>query len=163
MSPPADVGRRAVTSTRERLLAVACQSERTVLLGTVLLASAVSAATGFVLTQYYSVDVLSSSYVPEDCWLDWGMNIGRHCFSDYAMAVDAACGRIPGSPSLFLPWALPAGVVTRRRDGAAYVVRASCGWLGAPLLGLIGYLFALTIAVFRPRCGRPGARVVWSG
>ena len=45
------------------------QSERTLLLGTVLLASVVSAATGFVLTQYFSVDVLSSLlYPPDDCW-----------------------------------------------------------------------------------------------
>ena len=39
---------------------VAGQSERTILLGTILLASAVSAVTGFVLAQYYSVDALSS-------------------------------------------------------------------------------------------------------
>jgi hypothetical protein len=47
-------------AVRERLLAVAGQSERTLLVGTVLLVTAVSATTGFVLTQYYSVDALSS-------------------------------------------------------------------------------------------------------
>jgi hypothetical protein len=57
---PVEVLRGAVSATRERLLAVAGQSERTILLGTVLLMSAVSAMTGFVLAQYYSVDVFSS-------------------------------------------------------------------------------------------------------
>ena len=88
MNRPLEVLRGAVTAIREQLSAVTCQSERTLLLGTILLASAVSAATGYVLTQCYSVDVLSSlMFKPEDCWLDWGMNIGRHCFSDYAMVV----------------------------------------------------------------------------
>ena len=56
--PP--VPRGAVIAIRERLVAVTRQSERTVLLGTILLASAVSAVTGYVLTQCFSVDVLSS-------------------------------------------------------------------------------------------------------
>ena len=60
MNRPLEVLRGAVTAIRERLLAVTGQSERTVMLGTILLASAVSAATGYVLTQCYSVDVLSS-------------------------------------------------------------------------------------------------------
>ena len=105
MNRPLEVLRGAVTAIRERLLAVTCQSERTVMLGTILLASAVSAATGYVLTQCYSVDVLSSLvFIPEDCWLDWGMNIGRHCFSDYAMVVGAGDAAQPLGPyPMFLP------------------------------------------------------------
>ena len=70
------------------------------MLGIILLASAVSAATGYVLAQCYSVDVLSSLMnPPEDCWGNWGTNIGRHCFSDYAVVVDT--GMRPN------PWELP--------------------------------------------------------
>ena len=84
------------------------QSERTVMLGTILLLSAVSAATGYVLTQCFSVDVLSSLlYVPEDCWLDWGTNIGRHCFGDYAMVVGAGMRPNPWEPYAILPSGLP--------------------------------------------------------
>ena len=36
-------------------------------------------------------------------------------------------------------------------------------WLGAPRLGLIGYLLALTIAVVSPAVSAAGGHVVWSG
>ena len=61
MNRPLEALRGTVTAIRERPLAVICQSERTVMLGTVLLASAVSAATGYVLTQCYSVDMFPLS------------------------------------------------------------------------------------------------------
>ena len=68
MSRPVKVPWDAITAIRGQLLGLTRQSERTLLLDTVLLASAVSAITGFVLAQYYSVDVFSSLlYVPEDC------------------------------------------------------------------------------------------------
>jgi hypothetical protein len=80
---------RCDTGIQERLLTFTGKSERTVMLGAILLVSAVSAATAFVLTQYYSVDVLSSLPLPpEDCWLDWGTKIGRHCFGDYGMVLE---------------------------------------------------------------------------
>ena len=83
---PVGVMGSAVTAVRERFSAVAGQSERTLMLGTILVASTVSGAVGLVLTQYFSVDVLSSLlYISEDCWLDWGMQVGRHCFSDYTL------------------------------------------------------------------------------
>ena len=63
MNRPLEVLRGAVSAIQERFAAVAGQSERIILLGTVPLASTVSAATGFVLAQYYSVDVLSSLIV----------------------------------------------------------------------------------------------------
>ena len=154
MNRPLEVLRGAVTAIRERLLAVTCQSERTVMLGTILLASAVSAATAYVLTQCYSVDVLSSLVVvPEDCWLDWGTNIGRHCFSDYAMVVGHGMRPNPWEPyPMFLP-------PDSSRCGIGYPAAAMmpnllfglpAKWLGAPRLGLIGYLLALTIAVLSP-------------
>lgn len=153
MNRPLGVLRGAVSATRVRLLAVICQSERTVMLGTVLLASAVSVATGYVLTQCYSVDVLSSLLtIPQDCWLDWGMNIGRHCFSDYTMIVGAGMRPNPWEPYAFFP---PDYQPMRSQYPAAvmmpHLLFGLLGrWLGVPLLGLIGYLLALTIAVLAP-------------
>ena len=84
MKRPVEVLRAAASGVRSQLSAVASQSERALLLGTVLLVSAVSAVVAYVLTQYYSVDVLSSLVSnPEDCILNWDPHIGRHCFSDY--------------------------------------------------------------------------------
>jgi hypothetical protein len=154
MNRPLEVLRGAVTAIREQLLAVTSQSERTIMLGTILLASAVSAATGYVLTQCYSVDMLSSlMYKPEDCWRDWGMNIGRHCFSDHAMIVVAGMRPNPWEPyPMFAP-----GMNQPLRieyPAAAMMPHLLFGlpgeWLGAPRLGLIGYLLALTIAVLSP-------------
>jgi hypothetical protein len=144
-----DVARGAVTAIQKQALRISRQSERTLLLGTVLLVSAVSGATGFILVQYYSVDVLSSlTYVPEDCWLDWGLNIGRHCFADYAFPANATL--LPN------PWThtLPPGWSDNAYPAAGMVplmIFAHLGaWLGAPRLGLLGYLFALTLAVLSP-------------
>jgi hypothetical protein len=152
---PLEVLRGAVSSIRERFAAVASQSERTILLGTVLLASAVSVATGFVLAQYYSVDVLSSLlvFVPDDCYLDWPMKVGRHCFSDYSITVSIGMVPNPWEPyPLYLP---PDFTPTHFNYTAAgmvpHMIFGFVGkWLGAPRLGLFGYLLALTIAVFAP-------------
>src|SRR6516165_6856278 len=58
----------AISALRNQISAVANQSGHTLLLGTVLVVSAVSGVVGFVLTQYYSVDALSSLVSnPEDC------------------------------------------------------------------------------------------------
>ena len=152
MNRPLEVLRGAVTAIRERQLAVTRQSERTVMLGTILLASAVSAATGYVLTQCYSVDVLSSLlFIPEDCSGNWGMNIGRHCFSDYAMVVGAGMRPNPWVPYPMFPPNPPyrvAGPAATMMPHLLFGLPAK--WLGAPRLGLIGYLLALTIAVLSP-------------
>ena len=156
MNRPLELLRGAVTAIREQLLAIAGQSERTLLLGTILLTSAVSATTGFVLAQYYSIDVLSSLMAnpAEDCWLDWGAQIGRHCFGDYPWSVGVGMRPNPWEPySLFLPWNnyqadqndyVAAGMVPQLLFGLP------AKWLGTPRLGLIGYLLALTIAVLTP-------------
>jgi hypothetical protein len=143
MNRPLEVLRGAVTPIRERLLAVTSQSERTLTVGIILLASAVSAATGYVLTQCYAVDVLSSLlFFPQDCWLDWGINIGRHCFGDYAVIVDIGLRRPnPWESGMVYP---AAGIMPHLLFGLP------AEWLGAPRLGLIGYLLALTIAVVSP-------------
>jgi hypothetical protein len=130
------------------------QSERTVMLGTVLLASAVSAATGYLLTQCFSVDVLFSLLgAPQDCWLDWGMNIGRHCFSDYAMVVGVGTRPNPWEPyAMFLPPDYQPFLVGYPAAGMIphLLFGLPAKWLGAPRLGLVGYLLALTIAVLSP-------------
>jgi len=149
-----EVPRGAVIAIRERLSALACQSERTIMLGAILLASAVSAVTGYVLAQCFSVDVLSALlYVPEDCWLNWGTNIGRHCFGDYALVVDPGLRPNPWDP---YPLLLPPDFQPLRTQlpAAAMLPNLLFGlpakWLGAPRLGLICYLFALTTAVVSP-------------
>jgi hypothetical protein len=152
---PPEVLRGSVSAIRERLAAVAGQSERTILLGTVLLASAVSVVMGFVLARYYSVDVLSSVVisVPYDCYLDWGMKVGRHCFGDYALPV--SLGMVPNPweplPLYLFPDFKP---VHNNYPAAGMVPQMIFGvlgkWLGVPRLGLFGYLLVLTIAVFTP-------------
>ena len=155
MNRPVEVLWGAVTAIREQLLAVARQSERTLLLGTILLASAISAAMGFVLAQYYSIDVFSSLvFVPEDCWLDWGAQIGRHCFGDYETTVGQGIRPNPWEPyPMSLPWGNYQPDVNQY-PAAALVPHLLFGlpaqWLGAPRLGLIGYLLVLTLAVLTP-------------
>jgi hypothetical protein len=154
---PVEVLTGAVTATREQLLAVARQSERTLLLGTVLLVSAVSAVTGYVLAQCYHVDVLTFFInSAEDCWFDWHtkMGIGRHCFSDYYVVVYAGMRPNPWEPfRLVGPWQNPmpggnpypaAGMLPHLLFGLPAEL------LHTPRLGLLGYLLALTIAVLTP-------------
>ena len=152
MNRPRGVRHGAISAARERLLAVTCQSERTLMLGTILLVSVVSMATGYILTQCYGVDVLTSFlFPPEDCWGDWGMNIGRHCFSDYGTVVKVQMRPNPWEPYPLLP---PSPPVLMPYPAAALLPHLLFGlpatWLGAPRLGLIGYMGALTIAVLSP-------------
>ncbi len=132
-----------VSAVRDRVSVVAGQTERTIMLGTILIASAVSGAVCFVLTQYYSVDVISSlAWLPADCFPNWGMKFGRHCFNDYGMF--ALVGVLPN------PWepyrtTYPAGGLV-----PLMIFAGPAAWLHAPRLGLFGYLLALTIAVFSP-------------
>jgi hypothetical protein len=157
---PLGMLRGAVSPIRERFAAVAGQSERTILLGTILLASTVSLATGFVLWQYCLVDVPTSLivFLPDDCYLDWPTKVGRHCFSDYSITVNIGMVPNPWEPyPLYLP---PHFEPTHFNYTAAgmvpHVIFGFLGkWLGAPRLGLFGYLLVLTIAVFAP--------AVWAG
>lgn len=154
MNRPAGFLRNPVTATRQRCAGIAGQSERSILLGTILLLSVVSVAMGYVLAQCFSVDMLSTFLgPPEDCWLDWHMSIGRHCFSDYSMVVSAGLQPDPYSYEV----SLPIGNYQPLAIGgpaAAMLPHLLFGlpahWLGMPLLGLIGYLLALTIGVLSP-------------
>jgi Glycosyltransferase family 87 len=153
---PVEVPRRAVAAVRERLAPAARQSERTLLLGTILLLSAVSAATVFVLTQYYSIDALSSLvYLPQDCFLDWGMQVGRHCFSDYPVIVSVGMRPNPWGSSLpiFLSsYNYQSAPINYLASGMVphLLFGAPAQWLGAPQLGLFGYLLVLAMAVLAP-------------
>ncbi len=154
MKRPIEVLRGAVSGVRDQISAVANQSERTLLLGTVLLVSVVSAVVGYVLTQYYSVDVLSSLVsTPDDCIINWDSHIGRHCFGDYQLPLSWGMRPNPWAPyPLFWPPDFrPAG---SNYPAAAMVPQMIFGllgkWLSAPQLGLLGYLLALTIAVLTP-------------
>jgi hypothetical protein len=149
---PLEVLWGAVLAIREQFTGVAGQSERTILLGTVLLASAVSLVTGFVLTQYYAADVPTSlSYFPYDCLPDWGVKVGRHCFGDYVLPMTVGMRPNPWEPYPIPPDFKP---YQNNYPAAAMVPQVIFGflgkWLGAPRLGLLGYLLVLTIAVFTP-------------
>lgn len=146
--------RALVTVTRQRYAAIAGQSERNILLGTILLLSVVSLAMGYVLAQCFSVDMLSTFLgPPEDCWLDWHMSVGRHCFSDYSMVANAGLQPNPYSYEV----SLPIGSYQPLAIGgpaAAMLPHLLFGlpahWLGMPRLGLIGYLVALIMGVLSP-------------
>jgi hypothetical protein len=152
---PVEVLRSAVSRVRDQISAVANQSERTLLLGAVLLVSAVSGVVGYVLTQYYSVDVLSSLVSqPEDCIIDWGTHLGRHCFSDYQLPLTWGMRHNPWEPyPMRVPW-MDYQSAQNNYPAAAMVPQMMFGllgkWLHAPQLGLLGYLLALTIAVLTP-------------
>lgn len=138
---------------RNRLAVVTTQSERTIMLGTILLGSAISAGAGYLLARCYGVDILSSLLLspPEDCWGNWDMHIGQHCFGDYAMVADAGMRPNPWAPYALIP---PRSPVRLPYPAAGWlpplVFALPAKWLGTPTLGLLGYLLALTVAVFTP-------------
>jgi hypothetical protein len=152
---PVEVLRGAVSGVRDQISAVANQSERTLLLETVLLVSAISAVVGYVLTQYYAVDVITSLVAnPEDCILNWGPHIGNHCFGDYQLPLSFGMRPDPWAPyPMFVPW-LNNQLAENNYPAAAMLPPLTFGllakWLGAPQLGLLGYLLALTVAVLTP-------------
>lgn len=154
MRRPIEVLHGGVSAVRQGFASVSGTSERTLLLGTVLVASAVSAMTAFVLTQYYGIDVLSSLlHEPYDCMADWPTRTGRHCFSDYAMPVGIGMRPNPWDPYpvFFPPDFKP---VLNNYTAAAMLPQMFFGvlgsWLGAPKLGLVGYEIVLAIAVLSP-------------
>ena len=156
MNRPLGTLRGAVSAIREGLLVLRRQSERSLLLGTILLASAVSVAVGFVLAQYFSIDMLTSvlAYPAYDCWLDWGTQIGRHCFSDYSLIVGLGMRPNPWEPYPVFLSSNDYHPFVIEYPAAAMVPQLVFGlpayWLGVPRLGLIGYLLALTVAVLTP-------------
>jgi hypothetical protein len=113
------------------------------MLGTILMASAISGALCFVLIQYFSVDAFSSlAWLPDDCFPNWGMRVGRHCFNDYG--IFALVGVLPN------PWE-PYGTTYPAGGLIPIMIFASpAAWLHTPRLGLFGYMLTLTIAVFAP-------------
>jgi hypothetical protein len=151
---PIEMLEGAASALRNQISAVTKQSERKLLLRTVVLVSGLSAAVAYVLTQYYSVDVLSSLVSnPEDCIMNWGSRIGRHCFSDYNLPVSWGMQPNPWAPyPLFWP---PDYQPAHPNYPAAAMVpqlifALLATWLKAPQLGLLSYLLALTVAVLTP-------------
>lgn len=154
MKRPAQVLRQTKTAVTQRISTVAGQSERNVLLCTVLIATAVSAVIGLFLTQYFAIDAVSSLvFVPDDCYLDWGVKVGRHCFSDYSMPLSFGMRPNPWEP---YPVPTPAGVTYGYNNYAAagMLPLMIFGVLGkalaAPQLALVGYTVVLSIAVLTP-------------
>lgn len=154
MDRPFEQPRGTFSAIHKRISATTEQSERTLLLATILLVSMVSAAMGYILTQCFAVDVISSHLaVPADCDTVWSLQVGRHCFSDYAVIVEYGARANPWAPHLLVYWS-PDQLSMNQYPAAAMMPHLLFGlpakWLGAPLLGLIGYLLALTIAVLSP-------------
>lgn len=155
MSRILDVAGGAVSAGQHRIAVLTGQSERNILIGTVLVASMISLAIGFVLAEYYSIDVFSSLivFLPADCYIDWPTRIGRHCFSDYSITANIGMVPNPWDPyPLYLP---PDFKPTRFNYTAAgmapHVMFGLLGkWLGAPRFGLFTYLLALAASVFTP-------------
>jgi Glycosyltransferase family 87 len=152
-----ELPRTVAVAIQQQFWAVAHQTERTLLLGTILLGTAVSGAIGFVLTQYYSVDV-TTSLIGEarDCGPESRMRIGVHCFSDYPVTETVAMRPNPWDP-IWQPLGIggPAYQPLRIEYPAAgmvpHLLLGSLGkWFDAPELGLVITLAALTIAVFAP-------------
>ncbi|UXA04247.1 DUF2029 domain-containing protein [Mycobacterium sp. SMC-2] len=138
---------------RKQLSVITGQSERTIVLSTILLVSAVSVALGYLLARCYSVDVLSSLLLspPEDCWAAWSTKIGRHCFGDYSMVAAAGLRPNPWAPYPVLPPHPPVRLPYPAAGMVPHLLFAlPAKWLGAQQLGLIGYLLALTVAVLSP-------------
>jgi len=141
-------------SVRNRLSALLDQPARTVLLGAVLIVSMVSAMLGYALTQYFSLDVISSLVsTPDDCILPWRAHIGRHCFGDYQLPLSWAMRPNPWAPYplFFPPHYHPALNNYPAAAMLPHVVFGLMGtWLRSPQAGLLGYLLALTVAVLSP-------------
>ncbi|MBJ7341130.1 MAG: DUF2029 domain-containing protein [Mycolicibacterium sp.] len=148
--------RDGVAAIRRQVWSVAGQSERTLLLGTCLLAFTFSGAVSYVLAQYYSIDVLSSVYAqPQDCIAPWGMGIGgRHCFGDYPIIGSLTQRSNPWDP-VWLPLGGPPYRPLRNEYPAAamtpHLLFWTLGnWFGSPQLGLLIALIVLTVAVLTP-------------
>jgi len=131
---------------RDRVLLLAAQRERTMMLGLILIFSMVSLAVCFVINQYFSVtsiDAISSLvWIPVDCFPNWALRVGRHCFNDYAEFT--VVGVLPN------PWdpyrnPYPAGALL-----PLMMFAGPATWLHTPMAGLFAYLLALTIAVLGP-------------
>ncbi|OBJ24966.1 glycosyltransferase family 87 protein [Mycobacterium colombiense] len=156
MNRPIKSLRSPVTAIREGCAAVTDQPPRTILLGTILLASALSGLTGFVLTQYFAIDAMSSllAFPYADCYLDWGTNIGRHCFSDYAYEVMFGMRANPWQPFEIVMQPDVHQTAVNNYPAAGTLPPLVFGLfgklVGAPVIGLLGYLVALTIAALSP-------------
>ncbi|RUP01488.1 MAG: DUF2029 domain-containing protein [Mycobacterium sp.] len=120
----------------------------------ILIATVLSAVSGFILAQYYSIDVLSSLLSPPyDCMADWGTAVGRHCFSDYAIPVSFGLRANPWEPyPLYLPPDFKPAYNNYPAAGMlpAVIFGAAGKWLGIPNIGLLGYLIVLAAACFSP-------------
>ena len=155
MKRPIEMFGGAFSALRNQISAVTNQSQRTLLLGAVLVISALSAVVGYVLTQYYSVDVISSLVSnPEDCINEkWVLHVGRHCFSDYQHPLSLGMRPNPWAPYPMY-WPPDYQPAQNNYPAAAMLPQLFFGvlgkWLSVPVLGLLGYLLALTIAVLTP-------------
>lgn len=137
----------AATAAAAGLVGLASRvSHRHALLGGLLLLSALSAVSSFVLTQYYELDPFTSlTFLAADGWCEPGRGAGQHCFGDYALSADFA--------SQANPWEERLGYRFNYTAAGLLVIRAFAvlgEWFGDPRVGLFLYLGALAVALLAP-------------
>ena len=125
-------------------------TERTVLLGMVLLLSAASSAIVFVLTQYFGTPAFSSLvFQPLDCRAGgWQPVLGQHCFADYGWSV-----KLRMRPNPWDGFTLYTGDINDYSAAALMpplLFAVLAGWLHAPSVGVLTYVLVLAIAVLFP-------------
>ena len=144
----------SIAWARDQARAVTGAPERELVLGGVLVFTGISAVIGFVLTQYLGIDVLSSVVsTPYDCWIHTDVHVGRHCFSDYSMAMGQALRPDPWAPYPVVNFNTR-NWVGNPYSAAALVPHAFFGEVGrawgSSMAGLAAYELVLTAALLAP-------------
>lgn len=144
----------SIARAREQARAVTGAPERELVLGGVLVFTGISAVIGFVLTQYLGIDVLSSVVsTPYDCWIHTDVHVGRHCFSDYSMAMGQALRPDPWAPYPMINFN-KTNLAGNPYPAAALVVHSVFGLAGhllhSPAVGLALYQLLLLVSLLTP-------------
>ncbi len=138
------------TSPQQQIPVTARLSTRTLMVGTVLVLSAVSWVLIHVLAHYGSVHAVESLiYGAKDCRHLWKPIVGHHCFSDYSWSVSHGTRANPWENWFKLYQYdindYPAAALLPQLFFALVA-----GWLNTPALGTLAYVLALLIAVLSP-------------
>jgi hypothetical protein len=125
------------------------QSERTLILGAILLLSSAAAVLVFVLEKYYLADPSSSIiFEPDDCYPSLQAVAGQHCFSDYGWSIHHGMRANPWDYAPLHPG--DANDYTAAALLPPMMFAVISGWLHVPSAGLIVYLIAMAVAVLYP-------------
>ena len=125
------------------------QSERTLILGAILLLSSAAAVLVFVLEKYYMADPSSSIvFEPDDCYARLQAVAGQHCFSDYGWTIHHG---MRANPWEYAPLhLLDVNDYTAAALLPPMIFAVISGWFNAPSAGILAYLMAMAVAVLYP-------------